>query len=206
MTDIPNQVNRTTEIQEQLVRRPVDGYSPLWHRVAALYEAAFPLCERRDLEEWERLADEKGAFRLDAILYGDRFAGFISYWRLEKFCYVEHFAIDASQRGGGIGGRILDELRTTMPIPLVLEVELPKTLIAQRRISFYERHGFTLDTADYLQPPYRQTDKCLPLNLMTTAPETLASCRQSFINLLYRTVYGWDVPIGQVPHHTSLTI
>ena len=50
--------------------------------------------------------------------------------------------------------------------PIVLEVERPVEEMAKRRISFYQRQGFTLWEKDYCQPPYKPGDDFLPMYLM----------------------------------------
>ncbi len=135
-----------------------------------LYLSAFPKAERRETDEWRKMADEGAdGFRLCAIVRKERLAGLISYWDFSDFVYVEHFATLPEMRKQGIGSKTLEALlRETAPQPVVLEVELPETDEARRRIAFYERNGLSVVPQDYLQPPYRQGDEWLPLLLMST--------------------------------------
>ena len=50
---------------------------------------------------------------------------------------------------------------------ICLEVELPETEKAKRRIAFYERNGFFLNNYEYEQPAYSADKKAVPLLIMT---------------------------------------
>lgn len=134
----------------------------------SLYIASFPPEERRP---WPQIADTASEPRLYGVYVGgDVFAGIITVWNFGAFAYVEHFAIDPSKRGGGIGAQALDELRRILQLPIVLEVEPldhPDPM-APRRIAFYQRCGFTLLDYPYVQPPYAPGLPSVPLCLMTT--------------------------------------
>ena len=74
--------------------------------------------------------------------------------------------------------------------PCVLEVELPETDLARRRIGFYRRHGFAWNDYPYMQPALRPTESPIPLRLMTRnapLPEEEFHRRKKEI---YKTVYG----------------
>lgn len=149
--------------------------------VRTLYEEAFPVEERR---EWSpRPAGLKLYVALDDA---DEFQGFITTWLLPgDVTYVEHFAIHPKLRGHGVGGEIIDALLGNV----ILEVELPETQEARRRIGFYERHGFAAATeCEYVQPPYAPGLPSVPMLLM---------CRgnidaEKTAHLLHTIVYGCE--------------
>ena len=93
---------------------------------------------------------------------------FLAVWNFQKLTFVEHFAVNPAYRNGGIGGRFLRELVESRPQMVSLEVELPETEMAKRRIRFYERNGFHYNDYPYYQPPFRKEDEPLPLRIMTT--------------------------------------
>ena len=157
-----------------------------------LYTEAFPSCERRDLGKWRMLAANALApFTIWGLYAEAQFVGFISFWQFDGFIYVEHFAILATQRGGGCGRQTMRLLREAHPsVPIVLEVEPPTDETTQRRIAFYERCGFSLSPLPYLQPPYRPTDQAFPLRLMTTAPDYLAAHSEQVVQTIHWHVYG----------------
>lgn len=131
-----------------------------------LIVASFPTEEYRELEELRHFTDEKQAFHNNVILDNGKPIGLFTYWDFGTFYYVEHFAVDSNLRNGGYGKKTLEAICNTLKQPIVLEVEHPDTEMAQRRINFYQRHGFKLWENDYLQPPYRKGDEYLPLHLM----------------------------------------
>lgn len=136
----------------------------------ALYIRSFPPEERRP---WRQIADTASLPTLYGIYVdGTSFAGFITVWCFDRYAYVEHFAVDPSRRGGGIGADALAALRHKLGVPVVLEVEPPdhSDPMAARRIAFYQRCGFSLLDYPYIQPPYAPGLPSVPLRLMTTDP------------------------------------
>lgn len=142
-------------------------------RVLDLLEEAMPADERR-IRQAQRELILKDAYRL-SVLRGedDILQAFLAYWELPGFTYVEHFAVDKALRGHGIGQQMLAELLQRAHKPVVLEVELPETDIARRRIGFYERSGLHLNPYPYLQPPLQGGFPPLPLRVMSW-PEPLS--------------------------------
>lgn len=158
-----------------------------------LYEAAFPPEERRPTNEWLALMnDQTSAFTALSITDDDgRFLGFITTWGFDAFIYVEHFAILPEGRGHGLGSRVLQALETMADgKPIVLEVEPPEDEMAIRRINFYERIGFHLQSIPYVQPAYASNLPSIELCLMSTTQGMAYSCLQSVIQVIHRNVYG----------------
>lgn len=69
-----------------------------------LYVASFPPEERR---EWTDVTARaaRGDLSLYGIRLGGRIAGMVTVWHLGGVEYVEHFAVDPTVRGNGLGGR-----------------------------------------------------------------------------------------------------
>ena len=166
-------------------------------RFISLYELSFPVDERRLYESPEHflafLKSREGKFCAYEIMDGGSFAGFITSWEFEGYVYVEHFAVDGSMRGSGIGSEafsLLLEKAAQKGKPLILEVEMPEDELSRRRIGFYERLGGKLRTDfEYVQPPYRKDSSPLPMRIMTwgeieLGPDTLRP--------MLRDVYGVD--------------
>lgn len=142
--------------------------------IHALYHNSFPKEERRP---WESLVSLIGTPFFTLYIATDtatgRMAGFMTMWRLPRAMYVEHLAVEPSMRCNGVGGMLVDMAREVAgTLPLVVEVELPETgPDASRRISFYERHGFSvIEDVTYFQPPYAPGLPDVQLLLMSTAP------------------------------------
>ena len=157
-----------------------DAQQPYFDACWDLYNNAFPLEERRDLDYFLESLDNKD-FYFQALLFEQKLVGFISWWELENFLYVENFAIFPQFRGGGYGQLVLKMLKDISTKTIILEVEHPFDIMSERRISFYERNGFILNAYEYLQPPYRGTDT-VPLLLMTYPKQIPTYDYNLFIN------------------------
>ena len=163
---------------------------PVLDQVEQTYNEAFPEAERRDFALVRQLIAEEPAFQLRALYREQDYVGLLTSWQFEGFRYVEHFAIDPSARNGGIGGAALRHFLTLQADPVVLEVELPEDDLTRRRIQFYERQGFQLDSQRYIQPPYRPGGASLELRLMSYGPLDLSRRFVEVRDALYRKVYG----------------
>lgn len=151
---------------------------------------AFPPEEYRALKELRQYTDCTEKFHNNLIFDEDTPIGFITYWDFGRFCYIEHFAIDPSQRNGGYGKRVLEQISNILNLPIVLEVEMPIEEMAQRRINFYKRQGFNLWEKEYQQPPYKPGDPFLPMYLMVHGN---LECNKDFEEIkskLHKEVYN----------------
>lgn len=148
------------------LQRITTADTALYQFMENLMKQAFPAAEYRDLDELRLYTDSKTHFYNNIIMEENRPIGFFTYWDFGTFYYAEHFAIDPTLRNGGYGKRVLNLLCNSLPLPIVLEVEMPEDEMACRRIGFYQRNGFVLWPNDYCQPPYRPGDDFLPMRLM----------------------------------------
>lgn len=137
-------------------------------KVYAIMEESFPVDEKRTFDEEKELLSNP---IFEILVWTDdengEVKGFVSVYRIEGCCYVEHFAVSAKFRNDGIGKTVLGEL-TEAEDKICLEVEPPETEQAKRRIGFYERNGFYLNEYPYVQPPISAGAKPVPLLIMTT--------------------------------------
>lgn len=163
--------------------------SPEYDDVIGLYVSAFPDDERRPLDDFRTVLAENPFFVAQVVSDGGSFVGFITYWDFPSYRYVEHFAIASSLRGHGYGGDVIEWLKSTTPLPVVLEVEPPTTSQARRRIQFYERHGFVLSDYAYEQPPYCPGAGSLPMRLMVARGEVLGQFTAATLEPIYHFVY-----------------
>lgn len=152
-----------------------------------LYTDSFPPEERRPWGEILSPASSQGP-HAEAIIVDDAFAGLVTTWDLGRWIYVEHLAVDPSLRGRGTGAALLSLLRSRSGRPVVLEVEPPAAdnPMAERRIGFYARNGFSVLDYDYIQPPYSPGLPSVPLLLMSTDPDDDAA---GIARALHREVY-----------------
>ncbi len=157
--------------------------------VYKIMEESFPVCERRSRERQLALFED-GKYRAAVKRNGDgKICAFMLYWVLEGATFLEHFAVDKNLRGAGLGGAFLDELLKELSAPVVLEVELPETEIAERRIQFYGRHGFVLNPYDYMQPALTEGGKPVPLKIMSHASTLSRGQFKAISSQIYADVY-----------------
>lgn len=160
-------------------------------RVYQLMEEAFPDSEFRNYEGQKALLDNS-SYRIWVWKENQKINGFLTVWELDNFCFIEHFAVDRSLRGNGMGAVLLKEYLSQSKKSVVLEVEHPETEIAARRIRFYERAGLTLNQYPYYQPPLRAGMELLPLFIMSY-PQSLSQKEFAEIkDVLYRKVYHFE--------------
>lgn len=155
-----------------------------------LLEQSFPPDERRPRHGQKALlGDER--YRLLGVK--NRGTGsveaLLALWDLGEVLFIEHFAVLPQNRGLGLGSAMLCELRRNTNQPLCLEVELPETDTARRRIAFYERAGFFYNPYPYFQPPLHPTQKGLPLRLMSSPAPLDEGAFLRTKALLYSQIY-----------------
>lgn len=133
------------------------------------YLEDFPREERRDIADLLNLLTARDtSIRLEGITHRGIFAGFISFWHLPHFIYIEHFAIHPNFRSQGLGKIVVNSFLERFPgESILLEVEPPTDPIAIRRIRFYECLGFELSDLPYTQPSYHGEREGIPLRIMT---------------------------------------
>lgn len=164
----------------------------------SLYESAFPEDERRDTAAWRALCEGGGGrFSPYEIQTADGCpAGILTAWRLDGFLYIEHFAVRSALRGGGLGAEALGLFTARAAaerLPVVLEVEpAGSTPMADRRIAFYRRQGFSTLSPSYLQPAYRPGGRPLPLTLMCTDEGFGHGRFADIVRSIHHHVYGLD--------------
>ncbi len=118
-------------------------------------------------------------------------AAFMNYYVFPErdMIFLEHFAVSQQLRGNGIGSRLMRHFKElTSPSMIVLEVEPPEGETECRRISFYQRMGFFLNSGEYFQPAFGKDMPDIPLKLMSTEP--LEGARfQDAAALIHKKVY-----------------
>lgn len=161
----------------------------VFEQMYRIMEESFPLIEYRTYEGQQALL-ANGNYRLltKENELGEVIA-FLAGWEFDEFCFVEHIAVKPSIRGGGLGKQLMLDFIEQMNKPVVLEVEPPEEEMSQRRIGFYERLGFHLNSYPYVQPPLRAGQPDFPLMVMSypnlLTKEQFQSCRDT----LYAEVY-----------------
>ncbi|MGL5272932.1 MAG: GNAT family N-acetyltransferase [Phocaeicola sp.] len=156
-----------------------------------LMHTSFPEIERRDREAQRDYTDNNPFLQSYIALDESKPVGFVNIWKLNGFYYIEHIAIDPSQRNGGYGKRVLEKIESEFnEWPIVLEVEKPEDEMSSRRINFYKRLGFVLHELPYIQPPYRVDGKELPLYLMSYGKLNMEEEYHKIRSSIYKEVYN----------------
>lgn len=157
--------------------------------IYCLLSDSLPQTEMRSKENQHRLLSDN-RYKLLVAKDGEEINGFMAIWNLDKYFFIEHFAVNSSCRGNGIGGAMLDYCKELFS-PVILEVEPPgSTPESARRIEFYKRHGFCFNDYEYYQPPLQEGFDLLPLKIMSY-PHSLDDIKfKEAKYILYREVYG----------------
>ncbi|MDE5744046.1 MAG: GNAT family N-acetyltransferase [Paramuribaculum sp.] len=139
-----------------------------------VYLKSFPAAERRDWKDIvTRAQSDTCPMKMSVVMLDGNPVGFITFWNLGDFTYIEHFVIDPALRNRGIGAKALRQFCTQADNPVVLEAEPAGTgKNAARRVQFYERLGFkSFNDYNYVQLPYGIGLPSVPLILMSTSEE-----------------------------------
>lgn len=131
-----------------------------------LLESDFCLDERKT-KAGELKAFDDSNFSPNFIYDGETLVGYVCFWEFEKFLYIEHFAILKEMRGTGCGSKFLKEFSEKTNKAIILEVELPETETAEKRIKFYERIGYVVNHFHYTQPAYQPESNPVDMFVMS---------------------------------------
>ena len=167
----------------------VDDFKSLYK----IMEKSFPSIERRNYEDQKELFNHSMYKVIGYKDEEDNVCAFLAYWNLEDFNFIEHFAVDDSLRGNGIGTMLFKNYLSNTDKQTILEVELPEDIISSRRIKYYERLGMKLNDYDYLQPPLQKGNKLFPLKIMSYNKKLKYDKFYEFRNKIYKNVYKYDL-------------
>lgn len=163
-----------------------------FNEVWKIYESAFPEDERRSLQQQQKILNNC-LYNFTPIYNNGSLVGFVAFWLLKDFIFIEHLAIDKNLRGKGYGAQITKNIISKYDKKIILEVEKPNTNQAKRRIDFYEKLGFCLNKYDYTQPAYNPNKKAVPLYLMSY-PKKISKKEFTKVNtILYEKIYSTEV-------------
>ena len=84
------------------LQRITTADTDLYSYMEKLMTQSFPSEEYRELEELRKYTDTKTHFYNNIIFHNNTPVGLITYWDFGHFYYIEHFAIDPTQRNGRI--------------------------------------------------------------------------------------------------------
>lgn len=160
--------------------------SHLFDRAFALYQSSFPIEERRDDVEQQRVL-LKDDYHFDLIMNDDDFIGVMLYWETENFIFLEHFTTRPEIRGRGYGMQALELLKSKNKT-VILEIEPPVDDITQRRYDFYKRNGFVMNSYYHVQAKYHLGDPDLVLKILSYPNAVTKEEYRSFYEYMTREV------------------
>ncbi len=133
-----------------------------------LLEDSFPYYEIYEKSHFEKLFTNEN-YTVNACYEDRKLIGIVTWWRFEKFIYLEHLAVDKKLRGNGYGSVILNNFINSFDKPVVLECEPPETEIARRRLDFYISNGMIPNYEyKYVNPPMRKDSPEYDLVIMSS--------------------------------------
>lgn len=159
--------------------------------IEMLYIESFPLSERRAVDKMFELYKNNPLFSISVAEEDEQLVGFLTYWNLGDFIFAEHFAVSSQMRNSGYGRKVMELFKASFN-PIILEVELPTTILSERRIGFYQRLGFKLwKNVLYHQPAYQNDGAAIPMKLMTygniDVERDLVKLRSKIYSVVYNT-------------------
>ena len=134
------------------LQRLTDENDPRFLRAMTVYKESFPFHEQRTFDS-QRAILHCAEYHFDLIEEDGEPRGAILFWETADFIYVEHFFIFPEWRGGGIGSRTLEVLKSRGKT-VILEIDPPRDEVSVRRLGFYERAGFCKNAYSHVHPPY----------------------------------------------------
>ena len=163
----------------------INAGDSLAHEIYHSYCTSFPEDERRGEAQFWDLFDNEYA-QIVSIVKEEKNIGYLILWELSEFVFVEHFEIFSQFRGQNFGSEVL-ALLIQKHGELILETEpVELNTIAERRVKFYERNGFSILKKDYIQPSYGDGKNALNLFLMGTfSPEDLEKSIAEIYEIIY---------------------
>ncbi|SEI71791.1 GNAT family N-acetyltransferase [Paenibacillus polymyxa] len=158
--------------------------------IYAIMESSFPASECRTFEAQKALLKHPSYRIITEKNEQGNIVAFLAGWKFAHFRFVEHIAVDSRIRGGGLGQKLMGRFISQFNQPVVLEVEPPVDEWSRRRIGFYERLGFHLNHFEYVQPPLREGQTDLRLQIMSYPGALSEQEFTPFKEILYTEVYG----------------
>lgn len=162
----------------------------LFSELFTILEYSFPENERRDFDAQLEKSNCPEFRTMTLSEYGE-LLGFLNFWELSDFIYLEHFAVAKELRGKGLGSELIRQLCAHCTgKTIVLEAEPPAlNEFSSRRIEFYRRLGFHTNPFPYKQPPYRKGDEPVELVIMSRPLPLSEGDFKEKISEIYRKVY-----------------
>lgn len=141
--DMPhNTFYRITDVQDK-------WYKPF----AEIYKVSFPVHEQRnELQQATAFSDSR--YHLIITTEDEKLLSFIAYWDFDEYVYIEHLAVNPQFRGRNIGSQALNDFAGLVANTVILEIDPLTDDVSKKRLGFYEKLGYKLNTYRHFHPPY----------------------------------------------------
>lgn len=161
---------------------------PLFESVWRTYECSFPEFEKRTKRDQIKVLEDN-RYKVYAISDEGNYVGFITLWEFNKYCFIEHLAIDPINRGKSYGKAIINKLQSQHQDKIIiLEIDPPIDDISKRRLKFYEGLGFIISDLHHFNLPYRKGGEGHRLYIMTYPNPITQEEYEIFNNFLYTEI------------------
>lgn len=166
---------------------------PRISRVPELYEEAYPVEERTETKRLLQMIEDCPQMTFNAIMDdNDEFSGMAVIWDLGICRYLLYLAILNEKRNLGLGEAALKALKDESDLPIILEVELPSDNLKQRRIGFYMRNGFHIETENptILNSSHTYED-CFLMLMSSAVLHNCEDCQRRVVDIVYRGMHEY---------------
>lgn len=159
-----------------------------FEEIYALVTTIFPKEECYPYDYHQENFNRDGFFGKKLVKDG-KIITFVTGYQQQDYLFLDYFAVDKALRGHGIGQAFLKQVIEDANTFVILEVELPTDDLKQRRIHFYQRLGFHLNTYAYKMPKIAKDFGDTPLYIMSYPTTISENDFDPLKNNLYRQVY-----------------
>jgi len=120
-----------------------------------IYTVSFPIHEQR--EQFQQIAAFKDKrYHLIIKIDGDNLVSFIAYWDFKDYVYIEHLAVNPELRGRNKGSELLEDFAEMISKTIILEIDPPINDTAKKRLKFYEKLGYEINSYIHFHPAYKE--------------------------------------------------
>ena len=173
--------------------RITSSTDPRITRVPELYEGAYPIEERTETSRLLQMIEVCPLMTFNAIMDDDdEFAGMAVIWELGICRYLLYLAVLKEKRNKGLGAATLKSLKEESDLPIILEVELPSDALKQRRVRFYIRNGFHIETDNpFILNSSHTYEDCFLMLMSSAELPDCEECQRRVVNVVYRGMHDY---------------
>ena len=173
--------------------RITSSTDPRIARVPELYEEAYPIEERTETSRLLQMIEVCPLMTFNVIMDDDdEFAGMAVIWELGLCRYLLYLAVLKEKRNKGLGAATLKSLKEESDLPIILEVELPSDALKQRRVSFYIRNGFHIETDNpFILNSSHTYEDCFLMLMSSAELPNCEECQRRVVNVVYRGMHDY---------------